>query len=99
MRALSRIVALNIEALRTARGWSKADLEERCAAHGAPIPRLGLTRACRGERSITVDELVGIGSLFGVEPWTLTADPVCGTCRDAPPLGFACNTCGTGAPS
>lgn len=45
-------------------------------------------------RFVTVDELIALGNVFGVEPWGLTREAACARCQDAPANGFTCNECG-----
>jgi hypothetical protein len=96
--ALSHNVAQNIRALREARQLSYAELARRLDAAGHPIPVLGLRRIENLQRRVDVDDLAALAHSLDVpEPWTLTGPPACDRCHGAPPAGFTCNTCGTGA--
>lgn len=49
-------------------------------------------------RDVTVDELAVFALALGIaEPWLLATVPDCTACQGAPPDGFTCNACGTGA--
>ncbi|MFD5566605.1 helix-turn-helix domain-containing protein [Streptomyces cadmiisoli] len=99
----SRIVGRNIKRLRTARGLSGRRLAALVQERGFRFNHSSLSRmelginAKGGQRAVTVDELVAVASVFGVEPQELLTEPKCVACFDAPPLGFACRSCGAAA--
>src|SRR5688500_13983041 len=91
-----------VKELRAARKWSCNRLAQELNRHGFDTwTRNALANLESGRRdSVTVDELVGLGVVFGVEPWSLTQpDGRCPRCWDSPPAGFTCTTCGNTGPS
>lgn len=88
------VIAANMRALRYARGWSAQRVADAMAAAGLPWSRGTVASLENGWRStLTVDELLALGDLFGVEPWKLTRAPGCSRCGDRPPAGFICGAC------
>lgn len=102
----SRTVGTTIRRLRLARGWSVAGMVPRTEAaghrlnHGA-IRSIELGYGSHGVlRSVSVDELVVLARVLGVQPAELLTPFECRACQGAPPAGFTCQTCGApgGAP-
>lgn len=95
----TREVAIRVKELRKARGWSAQRLSTEMARIGCPIERSVLANFESGRRSkLTVVELYAFAHLLGVNPWELaSSEPPCETCRDTPPVGYTCNTCGASA--
>lgn len=65
---LARQVARAVQRVREDRGVTYAELAERLADAGRPIPVLGLSRLERGDRRIDLDELVAIARALRVPP-------------------------------
>lgn len=93
------IIRENVIALRKARGWSAQRLAEELAAH----PGTTLTSRAiianwengRKETGVTVDDLAALAAVLEVSPpWSLTEIPICAVCRNVPPAGFSCRSCG-----
>lgn len=99
--AISRRVGQNIKRLRAARQISGRRLATLVQERGHRINHSSLSRmelgtnAKGGLRAVTVDDLVAIAAALDVRPEQLLAQPTCVACFDAPPVGFACLTCGT----
>ncbi|XVU25788.1 helix-turn-helix domain-containing protein [Actinoplanes sp. CA-054009] len=91
---LQNNVVRNLGILRRARGWSLVNFVEKLAVQGWQTDRNQYGRLESGKRSITVDELAILASVFGIDPWELTKAPNCNRCMGAPPSGFSCNACG-----
>lgn len=86
-----------VKELRRARKWSCRHLALEMAHRGYDtLTRSTLTNLENGRRdSVSIDELVAFGAVFGVEPWSLTQpDARCPRCWDSPPAGFTCTSCG-----
>jgi transcriptional regulator with XRE-family HTH domain len=96
--AAAQAVVRSIRRLRAERRMTSHELAARCAALGTAFPRFVITNLENGRRSIvTVDELAVVADVFGVDPWSMTSDiPVCLTCRNDAPPGYACLVCGHG---
>lgn len=97
----TRAVAANVAAHRNARGWSLRTLSGHLHETGialAPDALNKIEAALRGDgdnaRRVTVDELVALAGLFGVDPASMLTAPDCDTCNGAPPTGFTCQNCG-----
>jgi transcriptional regulator with XRE-family HTH domain len=90
-------VTAHIRRLRKLRRWSALEVANRTAALGHPVTRGVIASRETGRGStISVDELVVLAAVFGVEPAELLAEEVkvCATCSGSPPPGYACLTCG-----
>lgn len=92
----SRLLADRIRRMRLLRRISTQQLADGMARRGFPILRSAISQIENGYRkSLTVDELVAFAAYFGV---TITAlldeNAVCDACRDDPPIGYRCLTCG-----
>src|SRR5690348_15947450 len=94
MMSASEEISANIRRLREQRKMTWVELSERMGVLGHPILPLGLRRIVAGERRVDVDELVALGAVFSVEPWSLTNPPSCAQCKGKPPEGFSCMSCG-----
>ena len=94
--AHSEHVIRRIKALRRARRWTAQQLADEMKAAGIPWNRSIVANIELGRRSyITVDELWALADVFGLIPVDLAAiGPTCPICRDAPPVGYICRTCG-----
>lgn len=100
----SQNVARNLRALRKAKGWSIARLAEACAERSdqaatwyslSNIERGALLgEGTRKPRLVSVDDLFLLAEVLGVSVEALAGQPACDSCRDVPPEGFTCNTCG-----
>lgn len=90
---LSNNVGRNVHTLRVMCGLSLRELAERLDAHGQRIVASGILKLEKGTRRVTVDELYAFAEIFKVPVDSLVKGPSCGACNDAPPPGFACNTC------
>lgn len=64
-------VADRLAALRKVRGLTTRQLSAAVARVGRPIPASGITRMERGERMITVDDLMAFSVVLGVSPAAL----------------------------
>jgi len=97
--SVSRTVAANVRKLRRAREWSQDALAERVAMAGMPsLDRQKISKAERGYRAtFSVDELVALAAALDVRPEELLTPFECLQCRNTPPAGFACKTCGASA--
>lgn len=94
-KTLNDVISANVRSLRARRGWNQTDLARALTEAGWPMPTiLPVSRIEQGTRRISVDELVALGTVFEVEPWSLTEPPKCDACLGVPPAGFTCNACG-----
>lgn len=99
---VSHIVGGNLRRRREALGLSIRALATKVRANGhrtnySSLTRIELgTNALGGMRAVTVDELVFLAEALEVRPEQLLEEPSCPACRDTPPAGFACLSCGTG---
>jgi transcriptional regulator with XRE-family HTH domain len=94
-------VAANVRRLRELRRWSAEHLAELLRQEGGvDIGRRAVLANLESgrRRTVSVDELAALGAVFHVEPWSLTRpESLCLACRNEPPAGFACTTCGRAA--
>ncbi|MDX3835617.1 helix-turn-helix transcriptional regulator [Streptomyces europaeiscabiei] len=91
-------VRRNVRRLREQRRWSYSEVEERLARAGRVIPVLGLSAIDTGERSVDVDDLVALATVFDLGVEELLQSPAdCGICHGTPPPGFMCLECETSA--
>jgi transcriptional regulator with XRE-family HTH domain len=94
---LSNNVARNVRRIRKERGLTIGDLSRRLHEVGQPIAEISLGRLEKLNRRIDVDEWQALGQALGVPPERLLAEPSawnCDQCKDCPPPGFACLSCG-----
>jgi transcriptional regulator with XRE-family HTH domain len=92
---IGRNVANNVRRLRSGQGLSTARLAEVVGEHGRPMHDSAITRIEHCNRAVDVDDLVALASALGVSPADLLSSaPVCATCANVPPPGFACRACG-----
>lgn len=68
-------VAANILRLRKARGVSTYKLSDKLKSAGRPIAPSAIAKIERGERQVTVDELMAIAASLGVSPSALLLPP------------------------
>jgi transcriptional regulator with XRE-family HTH domain len=61
-----KIVGLNIRRLRKQAGWSQEELAEAAELHRTYIGAIE-----RGERNVSLENIVGIARAFGVRPSVL----------------------------
>jgi plasmid maintenance system antidote protein VapI len=88
----SQRVAANLrEMLGADAALTYAEIARQLTAAGLPTSTMTALRIVRGERRITVDELVALAAIVGVEPvqlWSGTARTTTTiTWRDIPPAG------------
>lgn len=70
--ATTRIIARNMLTLRRARGWTTERLAQELGGKGVQWKRGVVTKLETGRReSVSVDELLALGAVFGVEPMML----------------------------
>lgn len=99
----TRSVATHLRALRRERGWSAREVSERLTAAGWPITRASINQieanARDGKlvRRVTVDDLMALAEVLGVDPASMLTAPACDACNGVPPGGFTCNQCGSGS--
>jgi hypothetical protein len=88
--AAEDVLAANIRQRRTALGLGLRELSRKCglapstvfnAEHGIALTMRTLQRLAEG---------------LGCTMTGLMTEPACPFCRDVPPPGYACGTCGTG---
>lgn len=90
----SRQVMAAMRNLRRQRGISLAALADRLGDQGVICNRAMLTNQETGRRQeMSVDQVVALAKVFGVAIDDLLAN-ICETCRNEPPAGYTCNTCG-----
>ncbi|MHB1958545.1 MAG: helix-turn-helix domain-containing protein [Acidobacteriaceae bacterium] len=65
----NKILADNLRALRTERGWSQEDLADKCGLHRTYIGAIE-----RGERNVTLATLNRIASAFGTSSAELISE-------------------------
>lgn len=89
-------VAANVARLRYARGLSTTGMSRALKQIGCHIASTGITRIEKGQRRVDVDDLVPIAQVLRVQPGDLLVEPgpICPTCNNEPPAGYACNLCG-----
>nr|ANY57916.1 XRE transcriptional regulator [uncultured bacterium] len=68
-------VGARIAHLRTAHGWSQAQLGERLAEHGLPLPQPLVYRVEKGRRPLRVNEAQAFARTFGVDLTDLLGGP------------------------
>lgn len=72
-------VAANVHRLRRSHGLSIYELSDRLREAGRPITKDGVSRIERGERQVSVDELMTLSAVLGTSPSALllplTDDP------------------------
>lgn len=91
-------VRRNVRRLREQRRWSYREVEERLSRAGRAISTLGLSAIDTGERTVDVDDLVALATVFDLSVEELLQPPAdCATCHGAPPPGFMCMECETSA--
>lgn len=78
----------NVRRHMRARGWSRAELAERCGGHAADVGKAASGSAC----GLALAGRIAVA--FGVPFASLFQQVNCGTCQDAPPAGFRCLECG-----
>lgn len=66
-----RYVAANIARLRERKGMTTRQLSGALERAGRPIPASGITRMEKGERVVTVDELMALAAVLGASPQAL----------------------------
>ncbi|MFF4425048.1 helix-turn-helix domain-containing protein [Streptomyces sp. NPDC001549] len=72
MGATAATVAANVRRLRDdVRGWSTYELAGRLAKAGRPIAPSAVAKIERGERQVSVDDLMALAVVLGVSPVTL----------------------------
>lgn len=62
-------LAVNLRAMRLARGWSQEELAERCGLHRTYVGAIE-----RGERNVTLETLNDLASAFGVSAAELISE-------------------------
>lgn len=99
----TRAVAAHLLSNRRARGWSVRELSERLIAMGWPLTSDAICRieqnlrnggTVRTVRKVSVDDLMALAEVFGIDPGSMLTAPACEACNGAPPGGFTCNECG-----
>lgn len=65
-----------VRALRTALGWSQADLAQRMTAWGHRLHQTQIAKIEAGERVTTIDELAGFARILEVDVGDLVSTPV-----------------------
>lgn len=65
----------NLATLRKRRGLTTRQLSAALERAGRPIPASGITRMEKGERAVTVDDLVALATVFDVSPAALMLPP------------------------
>ena len=99
-RPVTYIAVSRIRDVRRQRGITAAFLAEEMTNAGYRVDRTWIVKAENGGRQeISVDWLMAAAEVLNVPPSSLLGKPSCSACYDAPPLGFACNECGAGAPT
>jgi transcriptional regulator with XRE-family HTH domain len=69
MGATAATVAANVRRIRDdVRGWSTYELSGKLAKAGRPIAPSAVSKIERGERQVTVDELMTLALVLGVNP-------------------------------
>lgn len=71
----TRVVAVNLRLLRTARGWEQARIATYMAGQEHPWRPVTVSEVERCRRNITVDELVALAGLFDVNVQRLLEPP------------------------
>lgn len=66
-----KTVADNLARLRKVRGYSTRQLATELERKGRSVSPSGITRMEKGDRVITVDDLVALAAVFGVSPVSL----------------------------
>lgn len=95
----TQIVFRNVRRMRRARKWSCRELADRLTAVGCPVKGHVLRNREFPDRvaGIPLFHTVALAHVFGVKLEDLMAIE-CLACGDAPPVGFACLTCGHRGP-
>jgi len=85
-----------IRKAREATDFSQVRLAEQMVTLGHPWAQQTATRAERGVRVISLAEAVALAEIlhFDAQLSELARGPLCDVCKDMPPQGFTCNTCG-----
>ncbi len=85
---------VNLARIRKMRGLSYAELARRLAQAGHPIVDTSLLKIEKGDRRIDVDDLAALAAALEVSAAMLLGESDCAVCRNNPPAGFTCDTCG-----
>jgi transcriptional regulator with XRE-family HTH domain len=65
---IGSVIRINIEDVRTAKGWSQAQLADRITAMGNPVHLSWVSKIENGQRRVTAGELVQIAAALDVSP-------------------------------
>lgn len=96
--AISAEVIAKLRELRQIQKVSAQMLAERMTELGYPVPRVVISNLENGRRAeVSIDHVVYAARALGTTVTALLEEPVaCPQCKGEPPVGFTCNTCGTG---
>jgi transcriptional regulator with XRE-family HTH domain len=90
----NQVVSRNMRRLRQARGWKQADLAARLGVSRSVVAQAEIAATDDG-RDFSVNELVALTAVFGIELHEMLADvDLCMNCGNRPPSEFTCNTYG-----
>jgi transcriptional regulator with XRE-family HTH domain len=94
-----RLVAFNMTRLRKERGWRQEELGVKFGGwSAASVSAAERSYESKRVKVFDIDEVVTLAGIFGVPIEELLKPvPQCEQCRNSPPEGFTCNTCGRGA--
>jgi transcriptional regulator with XRE-family HTH domain len=91
---ISNRASKRIRAFRKTRRITGEALASELTQAGYPITRSVLANVENGRfKTVSVDLVVAAMRVYGVTFNDFMSGPLCGTCDDAPPSGFVCQTC------
>jgi transcriptional regulator with XRE-family HTH domain len=98
---ISAEVIAKLRTLRKIKQISGQTLADRMTQLGYPIARVAISKMETGRRDeVSVDLVAAAAQALGTTIVALLNEPVaCPQCKGEPPIGFTCNTCGSGVRS
>lgn len=87
--------AANMRRFRLAANLTQADLANEMGLLGLPMHQVTVGKMESAARPIAVVEVAALAEIFNVEiAELLKPNPPCSLCRNEPPGGYRCLTCG-----
>lgn len=93
---VTRTVVQHVRKLRNRRGLASEAFAQAVTEAGYPFSRQVLANQESGRVGrVSIDQVVAMSKVLGVSLDFLVTGPQCVACGDLPPVGFACNRCGS----